>query len=394
MALQFELTNFQRKYLGLDLVEDTWDIVQINEEVFLYFDNDIIRKRIKVTNNSYHECEMNEATESNRTILLPKTSKGKVQKLNFTSIDQRNGHGVYFYFGSNGIRIANYTTQTTFFSTTGDKRSYKSFQDLTTWIDQWIKDTTEQDLADLESFKKSERKHINYKEGDFFAFKIGRREYGFGRILLDIGKLRKNQDFVNGKNYGILNFMGKPLIVKVYHMISNTPSVEINELMNCNAFPSQPIMDNAFYYGEYAIIGNRKLAPEELDFPISYSKSIDFRDKTTVYLQYGLIYRETDLSKFNKHLTGKVIKTSENHQYQEANPYSNIGIGFGLDILLNIGTMKKCIEEKSNQPYWDSDIYTVKHDLRNPALAAIKQELFQYFGLDPNVGYSENVAKH
>lgn len=384
MAMQFELTNEQRDYLGLERVGETWDIVQINEKVFLYFDNEVIRKYIEITYNTYFECQMNEITENNRKVLLPKTARGKAQKLNFSSIEQRYRHGVYFYFGGNNIRIASYTTQNTYFETNGFKKKYVNFDDLQKWIDEWIMNTTEQDLADLQRFKVAERKHAQYKEGDFFAFKIGRREYGFGRILLDIGRLRKSQDFVKGKNYG-LRFMGKPLIVKVYHKINNLPNIDIDELAHCDAFPSQQIMDNQFYYGDYTIIGNRKLNPEELDYPISYSSYAG-----AIYLQYGLIYREMDDSIFSKYLKEDAYG---NQRRIGMNPYENNSIGFGLGVLYDVDAMKKCIEEKSNQPYWNTCNYYVQHDLRSPSLQAIKHEIFDAFHLDADASYSENLKK-
>ncbi len=42
--LLFELTNEQRKYLGLIPVEKDWDLVKLND-MYLYFDKDIICKK-------------------------------------------------------------------------------------------------------------------------------------------------------------------------------------------------------------------------------------------------------------------------------------------------------------------------------------------------------------
>ena len=52
--------------------------------------------------------------------------------------------------------------------------------------------------------------------------------------------------------------------------------------------PSQPIMDNIFYYGEAVILGNLPLKPEENDMLISVSENISYIDKDIAYLQYGL----------------------------------------------------------------------------------------------------------
>ena len=50
--------------------------------------------------------------------------------------------------------------------------------------------------------------------------------------------------------------------------------------------------------------------------------------------------------------------------------------------------------EGSNAAWWESNrIYTIKHDMRNPALYHVKQAVFELFGLDADADYSENLKK-
>lgn len=377
----FELNNEQRKYLGLMPVENNWELLKL-KDMYLYFDDqDIIRKKITVTENHYLEQELYEKTTENRTILLPKTEKGKPKKLNFTATQSFSHIGVYFSFSIGWISISNYTTQISYFS---GKIEDKTIDGLKKWVDLWIEETTENDLKEIESFKSAKRVNCKFKEGDFFSFKIGRRKWGFGRILIDIAKLRKNKEFLENKNYGLTHFMGKPLIVKVYHKISNTPDIDLDELSNCDALPSQSIMDNQFFYGENKVIGYKKLECNDLDMLISYSRSISANDEKTVYLQYGFIYKETDKLKFDKYL---ISKERDKSGFYEINPYRNEGIGFGL----NIDELEKCISDKSNNPYWEADQYERKNDLRNPENVEIKREIFSFFGLDADKSYEENL---
>lgn len=382
--LPFELSNHERKYLGLAPVEDHWELVRLGE-MYLYFDGDIIRKKISFADNQYREDELAETTAENRTILLPKTAKGKPKKLNFTATQSFSPFGVYFLFSPAGyISIANYTTQTTYYyDNLGDN---KTLPDLKEWLDKWVSETTPADLEEIAAFSKAERKHCKYKEGDFFAFKIGRREWGFGRILMDVSKCRKAPGFGNKKHYGLVHLMGKPLIVKVYHYISDTPDVNLDELRIKPAQPSQAIMDNHFYYGEKPIIGNRPVEPEEEDMIISYGRSINYSDPDTVYLQYGMIYKETTISQFNRYLK----EEGGDGGYGMDNPYSNSGVSFGLDI----PKLRECIAAGSNDPYWGANSYSANGDLRNPANEAIKAEIFRFFGLDPDKGYKENLLSY
>ena len=45
MKLIFELTNEQRKYLGLTPVEENWELVKFSDDVYYYFEDDIIKKK-------------------------------------------------------------------------------------------------------------------------------------------------------------------------------------------------------------------------------------------------------------------------------------------------------------------------------------------------------------
>ena len=49
------------------------------------------------------------------------------------------------------------------------------------------------DLLEVQEFSKEKRKHIKYREGDYFRVKLGRDKYTYGRILLDVYKGVKNK---------------------------------------------------------------------------------------------------------------------------------------------------------------------------------------------------------
>ena len=378
MKLIFELTNEQRKYLGLIPVEEHWELVKFDNGIYYYFEDDTIKKEIKVSKNYYHEAELNEKTAENRTMILPKTKRGKIKKFNYTATQSFSPFGTYFTFSTDGVIIANYTTQRTYYSEIFSEKEKISLDDLKKWLDKWMKETTEEDLEEIEEFKNAKRKHCKFNEGDFFAFKISRREWCFGRILLDVSKLRKDENFEKNKNYGLANLMGKPLIIKVYHKISDNKNIDLKELSKCLALPSQAIMDNIFYYGEAIILGNLPLKPEENDMFISVSESISGIDKNIAYLQYGLIYREIPLSHYEKLI--KELKIGAQTLRRE-------GIGFVIDTY----KLKECIEAKSNSPFWEKYKKRNVPDLKNPDHIELKRKIFKAFGLDADKTYEENL---
>lgn len=378
MKLIFELTNEQRKYLGLIPVEEHWELVKFDNGIYYYFEDDIIRKEIKVSKNYYHEAELNEKTAENRTMILPKTKRGKIKKFNYTATQSFSPFGTYFTFSTDGVIIANYTSQRTYYSEIFSEKEKISLDNLKKWLDKWMKETTEEDLEEIEEFKNAKRKHCKFNEGDFFAFKISRREWCFGRILLDVSKLRKDENFKKNKNYGLANLMGKPLIIKVYHKISDNKNIDLKELSKYSALPSQAIMDNIFYYGEANILGNLPLKPEENDMFISVSESISGIDKNIAYLQYGLIYREIPLSDYEKLI--KELKIGAQTLRRE-------GIGFVIDTY----KLKECIEAKSNSPFWEKYKKRNVPDLKNPDHIELKRKIFKAFGLDADKTYEENL---
>ena len=378
MKLIFELNNEQRKYLGLIPVEEHWELVKFDNGIYYYFEDDIIRKEIKVSKNYYHEAELNVKTSENRTMILPKTKRGKIKKFNYTATQSFSPFGTYFTFSTDGVIIANYTSQRTYYSETFTEKEKISLDDLKKWLDKWMKETTEEDLEEIEEFKNAKRKHCKFNEGDFFAFKISRREWCFGRILMDVSKLRKDENFEKNKNYGLAHLMGKPLIIKVYHKISDNKNIDLKELSKCLALPSQAIMDNIFYYGEAIILGNLPLKPEENDMFISVSESISGIDKNIAYLQYGLIYREIPLSDYEKLI--KELKIGAQTLRRE-------GIGFVIDTY----KLKECIEAKSNSPFWEKYKKHNVPDLKNPDHIELKRKIFKAFGLDADKTYEENL---
>jgi len=372
------LTNEQRKYLGLIPVEEHWELVKFDNGIYYYFEDDTIKKEIKVSKNYYHEAELNEKTAENRTMILPKTKRGKIKKFNYTATQSFSPFGTYFTFSTDGVIIANYTSQRTYYSEIFSEKEKISIDDLKKWLDKWMKETTEEDLKEIEEFKNAKRKHYKFNEGDFFAFKISRREWCFGRILMDVSKLRKDENFEKNKNYGLAHLMGKPLIIKVYHKISDNKNIDLKELSKCLALPSQAIMDNIFYYGEAIILGNLPLKPEENDMFISVSESISGIDKNIAYLQYGLIYREIPLSDYEKLI--KDLKIGAQTLRRE-------GIGFVIDTY----KLKECIEAKSNSLFWEKYKKRNVPDLKNPDYIELKRKIFKAFGLDADKTYEENL---
>ena len=365
--MNFYLSNEHRKYMGLKPLKSNYDLVKIKkgkfEEYYLFFNGSKIEKVIyyNISNRciQMREDDVNYETTENRSIVLPKTDRGKQRKLNGSAIDSFNSEGNYFWISKtkgdkygNAI-IGNYTTQRTFYS---DKyiEHCSNLEDIEKWCNEFVKNSTEEDLLEVQEFSKGKRQHINYKEGDYFRVKLGRNQYTYGRILLDIYKGNKNKSL----NYWN-RLMGRALIVEIFHILTDRKDVSIHELKNLKTFPAQHIMDNNLYYGDYEIIGNNKL-PDNVAYTIMYG--IDFsNDGIKITFQCGKIHLEIP--------------------YEEKKFYGyfyNNGSGFHIDEDEKLIT--QCLKENSNKPYWEK--YGYREDLRNPKYREILLKILKDLKLE------------
>lgn len=62
------------------------------------------------------------------------------------------------------------------------------------WAARWEAETTQTDREELSALLQSKKKKFAYQEGDFFRFPMGRREFGYGRILQDVRAWKKQKN--------------------------------------------------------------------------------------------------------------------------------------------------------------------------------------------------------
>jgi hypothetical protein len=389
--MKFELSNKQREYLGLDAIPKTWDRETLKgdgyrPESVIYFDGDTLKRHIVSTDNEYKETQYNEPTRD-RKILLPKTGKGKEKKLTASVLETRTAIGVYFTADKfSNIFIGSHRTQTTFYTSRWEK--FKGEQNeitISESIDNFISESPHNHLKEIEDFRNANRKNVKYKSGDFFAFKINRTEYGFGRILLNVDLLRKKN--MIPKNHGLFLLMGPPLLVTIYALTSKNKKVEIDTLLKTPQLPTDFIMDNNVFYGEYEIIGHKPLDEEDFHFPISYGRRLD--REPNVFLQWGLIHLEKPLKDFDKYLTAENLSLPKgNPSRLVSNPYGYYGIGFRPRY--DSSDIKMTMENDGQFQFEKSSWFASQFDLRNPINSEIKSDILKTFGLQVDGTYMDN----
>lgn len=361
----YELTNAQRRCFGLQPVEDRWIPLTLKPSPYdrhttvAFLDGTVLKKVILVKETQYTEYEIREELSEDLKYLLPKTAKGKPVLLSAATLSKRTGIGMSFSWsrsnGSTAINLYNHHSQKTYYCNYYENTRSCEENDFVPWVAKWCAETTDRDLEDLACFVAAPRQHINFRAGDVFRFKISRRLYGYGRILMDYALMRKQKI----PFWDVL--MGKPLACSVYHIATDRADVTVEELKDLLSLPSVHMMDNKLYYGEFEIIGHIPIGDYE-DYPIMYGNSLDVRHR--VILQCGKLYRQKD------------------HDYAQLGGFSNKSIAFHLNFKLD--ALLACITAKSNEPYWiQKDRQLFSRDLRNPKYRAELEQVCRYFDIDP-----------
>lgn len=352
----FELTNEQRRCFALTAVDDKWTRIEAKQspyddfKTFLYLDEETIVKCVCIGENRYYECDLCEKISVDGKYLLPKTSKGRPVLLSSSTIHKRKPIGMYLSYYKDCIYLCNANIDRDYYNNYYSGKKPSDLSGFLDWVEEWCNETTAEDQRDILSFVQEKRRHVRYKEGDVFRFKLTRRLYGYGRILLDYEKMRKM-----GETFWDI-LMSKPLVCSVFHIVTERKDVSVDELKELQSLPSAIIADNNLFYGEYEIVGNIPITEKE-DYPIMYGSSIHFGESAVCY-QCGKTYK-------------KIEHTSVLH-----GGFRNNGVGFILQFELDV--LLKCIEEKSNEPYWKlSKYYQINRDLRNPQFSDKLQEIRQ-----------------
>jgi hypothetical protein len=269
----YELTNDQRKYFGLTTVDDNWDKQSLSETVTVYFDKN---KLIKILNYCWGYLEYDtEIDTRDRKILLPKTPRGKEQKLTVPRILKIKGCGVQFSgsFQGGGIHVYDNRRNLFFIKSFSEEGEIKSYGDIDKWVSNYITKLPTTHFNWLDEQLSQKRLKVNVKEGDIIAFRIAHGEYGFARVLLDVFTERKKGDIIRPEIYWV---HPRSLIVAPYAFYADTLEINIDALIEKKTLPTLCIFDLDVYRGEMPIIGHRplKYCDRQIPFPNNKATSI------------------------------------------------------------------------------------------------------------------------
>ncbi len=266
----YELTNNQRQYFGLVPVGADWQRFPMNESVIVYFDKEKIVKILNY-NAGYVEYDTNIDT-LNRQILLPKTSKGKEQKLTVAKLLKVKGSGILFSGSFNGGNINVYDNRrnTVFIKSFSEEGNIRSYQDIDNWVSAYISNLPKDYFTWLKLELGKKRLKVIAKQGDFIAFRTSQNEFGFARVL--------------SENYGFF----RSVVIAAYGYHAGSLQIDVNILLEKKTLPAIRISDIDIYRGTMPVIGHADLSTEE--------RQIQLAQNTSMYLT--IPYTKTEIEKF------------------------------------------------------------------------------------------------
>jgi hypothetical protein len=281
----YELTNKQRQYFGLLLVAESWDKIQLNDTLTLYYQGD---KIVKILDYSFGYLEYDAEIQTiHRKILAPKTARGKEQKLTIAKLLKIKGSGIQFSgsFQGGAIHVYDNRRNIFFIKSFAEEGDIKNYEDINNWVNNYISKVPHDYFNWLDKELSQKRLKVKIKEGDIIAFKIAHGQFGFARVLLDVFSERQKGDIVRPELQWV---HPRSLIVAPYAHYGDTLQIDIDKLVNKKTLPTLCIFDHEVYHGEMPIIGHKPLSSQDRQIP--------FPNKTVTSIT--IPYTKTDIETF------------------------------------------------------------------------------------------------
>lgn len=112
---------------------------------------------------------------------------------------------------------------------------------------------------------KSGMRRVRYRSGDVFQLPFPDGSFGYGRILLDVFRLRRAGAF--DSHCALSGMCGSGLLVQLYRMAFSQPISSISELDQTPRFLDELMDHRQIYRAEFPIVGNLPVQSTDIDFP-------------------------------------------------------------------------------------------------------------------------------
>ena len=272
------LENDTRPYFALEKMESRWEkqayYSRTNlwwKRTELFFDGDTIRKVIEeekqvrtngeIYRQSYREYDTCLQTQE-RKLLLPLTKRGKPKPLTASAV------------GNTTEKIAAIQNDS-------------DFQKFAKW---YIATCPDDYFAKVERVKNSTHQTVKYRTGDIFRVEYDRFSYCYGLVTGEIRKILRWEELPDSHSFHML--MTVPVMVRFYEVMTPNASMTPEELSQYPLGRVELCADNDLLWGTHPIVGHRRLAADDVEFPLVCSRvSGDFfpeeESACDLYVEWG-----------------------------------------------------------------------------------------------------------
>ena len=367
----FELTNEQRKYFGLNIIEDTWKRVQWLDTSYIFFDGNIIRKIIHYSphpnfHTGYIERDYDLHTQ-NCEFIKPKTIRGKLKKVTAANILAFKPINVSFEWTFGTVRVE-CLNNSIVIAKTFSSECFDTFEKLEKWVEDFIKSVPKNHFEQLQIVKDMPKlkKNTSYKPGDIFCYEIEKNKFCFGQILLDLWKIKSCEKFSGEKilvQIGQMRLFGNPLIVRGFNFFSDNPKPNLDTLLQNDTSGGFYSIDYLIYDNSCPVIGNREIKEKDMVFPMVLCAESD--EPEYVIFQWGFIEKQIK--------TAPLILLIEKANYK---------VGYAGNVIYH----SAIVTPKDEGFYMETDL---NHPINNE----LKKEVFKILGVPLDIPYNQFAKK-
>lgn len=274
------ITNEERKYMGVNPVESSWDISQFysktnlwHKRTSIFWHDDTIKKIIyeekRISDNVIiYESIMEYDTElrtENREWLLPLTVRGKKKKISATNILVVNPFGCEFHFyldtankTSVGMAICNRRNNKEIAIGEADRISkIRNDADFHEFMKYYMETCPVKYFEKIKELRESRHVTIKYKTGDVFRMELDRFHYGYGIITGQVKEILKWKELP--ENHSLRKLMMVPIMVRFYDVCTKDENLSVEELSELPLGRVEICGDNDIIWGTHKIIGHKEL---------------------------------------------------------------------------------------------------------------------------------------
>lgn len=266
-----ELTNEQRPFLGLRIIQPHWQREEWLPNHIFYHDNLAIRKIVSYFSSqgpdAFDEADYDIELTPDK-LMRTASGRGKPRAITWSNLAKYRPTGYRFFF--DGATCFSASTPGSTFQSLKGNGHYTSWARAAQWLDGFISRQSSDYPQQLLARLYAPVPRVSYRPGDIVAFTLSNDSgYGFCRILLSVNHLRQTAwvqdppEDTGGFHY--LNRIVAPLVMaEVLKLQKQTSEISQAELLGAGRYPPFLLADTYILNGCLPIVAHQKVKAEHL----------------------------------------------------------------------------------------------------------------------------------